>query len=110
MKFYILFTLICAGSATKFTTLEDDDASAGDGFFNQLGIKNSPRFEALKAASHAATAALEKQAEIAKARLLVEAQKLVEKAKDNLRAEVVMDYFESLGEDENENDNSDEGK
>lgn len=100
----ILLSALCAVSATNLAFVDDRDEApnpVGIGnFLDKLGIKNHPKLDALREAGQAATAALEKQAELAKSRLLSEAYKLVEKAKDNLRAEYDMNSFEALSGEE----------
>ncbi|QRV98988.1 interferon-induced 6-16 family protein [Ceratobasidium sp. AG-Ba] len=100
MKISVVATLICATYAAKFTIPGEDNAPRGLGsFLDKLGIKIDPGLEALKEAGHEVTATLEKQAKIAKGRLLSEVHKLVESAKDDLRAEFGLKDFEPLDED-----------
>ncbi|QRW13537.1 interferon-induced 6-16 family protein [Ceratobasidium sp. AG-Ba] len=100
MKISVVATLICATYAAKFTMPREDNTPRGLGsFLDKLGIKFDSELEALKEAGHAVTATLEKQAKIAKGRLLSEVHKLVESAKDDLRAEFGLKDFEPLDED-----------
>ncbi|KAG8744523.1 hypothetical protein FRC10_009975 [Ceratobasidium sp. 414] len=120
MKIYLITTLICAVTATQFVILEDDsDALHPDtgGFLNKLGstlsmspkpmsltsplgLNGNPKLEAFKEAAQAAAATLEKQAESAKAQLLNEAHKLLDRAKDNLRVEYVPHGSDPLSDGE----------
>ncbi|KAG9092492.1 hypothetical protein FRC06_011905 [Ceratobasidium sp. 370] len=105
MKIYLITTLICAATATQFVIPEDENALNPDmgGFLNKLGLHGSPKLEALKEAAQAAAATLEKKAESAKAQLLNEAHKMLDRAKDNLRVEHELHGSEFPGEWEDEN-------
>ncbi|KAF8607370.1 hypothetical protein BDV93DRAFT_520241 [Ceratobasidium sp. AG-I] len=84
---------LSAVSGATFTIPEDDDpidSSQGSNIsdlFSKFGLYNDEKAEAIKMAAQAATEALDKRMETIKAKELGEAFRLVDQAKDRLRAE-----------------------